>query len=249
MARSHTTKTTFAAIGLAVLISATTLRSEAIAASRPLSDFVNAQGTTTLFFPPVPDYIAWCGAAARPPARFALIDYAGLAARWLQQNGGPSLGTQVSGSVNERALRDGRAEVTVNLSASRALCWATNCDENFATGTPLFGYRAADLAANPSLQPGLATVDMHVVFDNTAPGAPLPDLVNAFILGNASPGQELVTLSFRGDAFGPLRSTFGVPEGTRGEVVVTQTGLFNAKFKGATADAFPAEKVEIKAAP
>jgi len=233
---------------VAVLISVTALAMKAHAASRPFSDFLNAQGTTNQFFPPVPDYLAWCGAAAKPPAQFALVDYAGLAATWLQQNGGPSLGTQVSGTVSERALKDGRAEVTVNLTASRALTWGIACDANFATGTPLFGYRAAELAANPSLQPGLATVSMHVVFDNGAPGAPLPDLVNAFILGNAGPGQQLVTLSFRADALGPLRATFGVPEGTPGQVVVSQTGLFNTKFKGATADAFPAEIVSIKAA-
>jgi hypothetical protein len=239
---------TGAVMALAILLSYGGLAADASAASRPFSDFLSTQGTTNVFFPPTPDYIGWCGAAARPPARFALIDYAGLAATWLQQNGGPSLGTQVSGTVNEKILKDGRAEVTVNLTASRALTWATDCVGDLS-GPLLFGYRAADLAANPALTPGLATLSMHVVFNNTAPGASLPDLVNAFILGNAAPGQELLTLSFRADAAGPLRSNFGVPEGTPGKVIVSQTGNISIGPRGANSDGFPAEKVEIKVAP
>jgi hypothetical protein len=220
---------------------------KAIAGARPLSDFLNAQGTTNIFVPPVPDYIAWCGEDTRPPIRFASVDYAGLAAKWLTMNGGPSLGTVVTGDVNERTLSDGRAQVTVNLSTSNALTWAVDCAGDISSDPLLFGYRAQDLLANSALQPGLSSLSMQVVFTNTAPGAPLPDLVNAFILGNALPTQQLLTLSFHSDGFGPLRSAFGVADGTRGEVVVTQTGNFKTSGHGTgVQDGFPAEVVSVK---
>jgi len=216
-----------------------------ITAQRPISDFISAQGSTSLFFPPFPDFIGW--ANNNPQTRFAAIDYTGLIAAYLQNNGGPTLGTQVSGSVSERSLADGRAEVSVILHTTRAMSWATSLPGDLATNPLLFGYRQGDLLANPSLKPGLSTVNMRVVFKNDAPGAPLPDLVNAFILGNATPAQQLMFLEFRSDGPGPLHSLFGVPDGTPGRLQVTQTGLFVTKGGGSTADGFPAEHVELRA--
>ena len=43
---------------------------------RPLSDFLDAQGTTQKFFPPVHDMLGW---ADGPLIDFGLVDYAGLA--------------------------------------------------------------------------------------------------------------------------------------------------------------------------
>ena len=43
------------------------------AVQRPISDFLDAQGSTNIFVPPVPDYIGWVGALASPPARFASV--------------------------------------------------------------------------------------------------------------------------------------------------------------------------------
>ncbi len=229
----------------AVALAITTGIVTASAAPRPLSDFLSAQGSTNFFVPPVPDFIGWGSSFANPPVLFASVDYAGLAATWLQNNGGPSLGTTVTGDVNERRLSDGRAQVVVNVDFTKALTWAFQFPGDFATAPLIFGYRAQDLAANPGLTPGLSTGKLQVKFKNTAPGAPLPDLI-AFILGTAAPGQELVSIAFRSDGLGPLRAPFGVAEGTPGKCVVTQTGLLMTSFMGATGDAFPAEKVIIK---
>ena len=76
---------------------------------RPLSDFLDAQGSTSIFFPPVPDYVGWTDADFET---FALIDYAGLAATWLEDNDGPLLHTHVGGHVKERENDDGTAEIT-----------------------------------------------------------------------------------------------------------------------------------------
>lgn len=213
------------------------------AAQRPISDFISAQGSTSLFFPPFPDFIAW--ANNNPQTRFAAVDYSGLIAEYLQNHGGPTLGTTVSGTVTERALTDGRAQVTVTLHVTNAMSWATGLPGDIVSDPPQFGYRQQDLLADPSLTPGLSIADMKVVFKNDAPGAPLPDLVNAFILGNGTAGQELVSLMFRSNGFGPLHAPFGVNEGTPGRLVVTQTGIFMTHFGGATADGFPAERVDL----
>jgi hypothetical protein len=222
-------------------VTRTSSGSVGVLAQRPLSDFLSAQGTTNLFFPPFPDYIGW--ANNNPQTRFALIDYTGLAAAYLAANGGPSIDTQVTGDVSERALSDGRAEVTVNLFTTNAIAWAVGVAD--ITGPLLYGYRPADLLTDPSLQPALSRVEMHVVFTNDAVGAPLPDLVNAFILGNATAGQSLTTLSFRSSGNGPLRAAFGVADGTPGRLDVSQSGILHASGQGATADGFPAEVVNI----
>jgi hypothetical protein len=212
---------------------------------RPITDFLDEQGTTSEFHPPVPDYIGWISALARPPVYFALVDYAGLAAEYLANLPNPiALGTTTQGTVTDRPLRDGRSQVSVVLRTTNALTWAA---ANADSGPLVFGYRAADLAANPALTPALSESQLHVVFKNTAQGDPLPDLVDAFILGNASPGQELVSIAFRSNGTGPLRAAFGVAEGTRGRCIVSQTGLFMTGFHGAVADGFPAENVELRA--
>lgn len=239
------------ALVLSALVAAYSLApgaGEAATRHRPLSEFLNAQGSTNLFIPPTPDYIAWFNnAPPTPTSLFASVDYSGAAARWIRTSGGTPPPTQLSGSVSERDLADGRTEVTVLLRARSALTWVAAIPGDFALDPPLFGYRAPEILANPGLDPSVSSCLLQVVFRNTAPGAPLPDLVDAFILGNTAPGQELVMLSFRSSGQGTLHANFGVTEGTRGSLVVTQTGLFQTPFQGAVGDAFPAELVLLQA--
>jgi hypothetical protein len=221
---------------------------------RPISDFLDAQGTTMVFNTPVPDQIGWANNPALsksqmpPPFRFALFDYAGLANDYLISQGHSSLDTTTDGTITERPLADGRAEVSVILHTTNALTWASNPVPDPNATPTLFGNRAADVLNGAT--PALGDSVLQVKFNNTAPGAPLPDLVNAFQLGNALPGQELVFLAFRGTATGPLHALAGLgPEGTPGLCLVVQTGLlmksFNPKSRPG-ADAFPAELVELR---
>ena len=69
------------------------------------------------------------------------------------------------------------------------------------------------------------TPNLQVVFINSSRGAPLPDLVNAFILGNAVPGVELVSLSFRAHAAGVVHDPSGQQPDQQGTLVVSQTGV------------------------
>ena len=54
--------------------------------TRPLSEFLDAQGTTSpKFFPPAPNYVGWTDNQVLDKATlFALVDYAGLANGYLQ---------------------------------------------------------------------------------------------------------------------------------------------------------------------
>jgi hypothetical protein len=201
---------------------------------RPIGDFVNHQGTTSVFnteVPGLPDTIGWTPASTATNIYSALIDYAGRDAAFLAAHYGINLGTTVSGTVSERPLPDGRAEVSVELHTTNALAWAsvndyTNPPDINSSSTPLvFGVRAQDLVAHPGLTPALAQSHFQVVFDNTAPGAALPDLVDAFILGHAGPGVELISISFRATAQGVVHDPTGQQPDQQGTMVVSQTGV------------------------
>jgi hypothetical protein len=154
----------------------------------------------------------------------------------------------MSGSITERPLKDGRAEVSVILHTKNALTFACPADQLSIfppeDRTLWFGNLAPAVAAGAA--PALGESHLPVVFANTAPGAPLPDLVVAFIIGPFE--LELRQLSFRSNSTGPLHAAAGLgPEGAPGRCIVSQTGLFMTAFKGATADAFPAEVIDLRA--
>jgi len=162
---------------------------------------------------------------------FALVDYAGLANAQL----GNLLGTTMTGQINEVPLADGRASVAVTLHTKNALAWVSDISQEFP-GPLLFGHRLDEVANGAP--PALADCFLHVVFTNTAPGAPLPDLIQlAFV---PKPGQ-----AFKIEAF-HCAGTGLLADGSPGLMTVTQTGLFITSGKGATADGFPAERIELR---
>lgn len=229
-----------------VLLLAPLAGSNIMAGQRPISDFLSTQGTycvddggggCLLFVPPVRNFVGW---TVTGESTVAAVDYAGLA-NGVLDCGTTSFGTQTSGTVVERPLHDGRAEVTVVLHTTNALAWAA--DGDFATGTLLFGHRACDVVAGADAS--LVDSQLQVVFTIAGPGAPLPDLMQLFVA--PGPGQELISLAFRARGEGTLRAAFGVADGTPGRLTVTQTGtLFRTGFGGATADGYPAEMINLK---
>jgi hypothetical protein len=196
-------------------------RADAGTVQRPLSDFLSTQGTfcfpdgmggCLLFFPPVPLYL---GENNADSSLVAWVDYAGVANTWA--NG--AFGTQFNGTVTERSLSDGRAQVDVVLHATHALTFVT-------AGNPpaplLFGHYAPDVLAG---QDGaFATSSLETSFINTAPGAALPDLIQLLFL--PAPGQEAVLINVQATAKGTLRSAFGVRDGTPGMLTVAENGNF-----------------------
>jgi hypothetical protein len=252
-------------IGFWFAVSATVAPAQNRTRQRPIEDFVNAQGTFCLddgmggcflFVPPAANFIKWDNLQEVPPqkgnvqpARCASVDFAGLENAKIEElSGGTiSLGTTTDGTVTERPLADGRAEVTVRLHTENALTWVAGAGQNgacdYATDPLLFGHRVNDVLVGEDA--ALGTSFLQLKFINTSPGAPLPDMLQ-LIFGPVEPGQEFpsfISLTARAD--GTLRDNFGVPEDTPGRAEVIQTGLFTTKFMGATGDAFPGERISL----
>lgn len=208
-----------------LFVSATVVLAQGPAVQRPIEEFVAAQGTYCigqepncwLIVPPVKNFVGFSS-----PDYCASVDYAGLAiAAWDEP-----FGTTTSGSVTERPLADGRAEVNVRLHTKNALTWVIEAEEgggcDYANGSLLFGQRYSEESegwGNAALGESL----LQVKFINTAPGAPLPDLIQLIFF--TEPGQELQFISFMAQADGTLREAYGVPDGTPGRAQVTQTGM------------------------
>ena len=198
---------------------------------RPISDFVERQGVYCAlpenaggpFCPnlfPGLDVISWFDP---DPERnlCAAVDYPGIADRYLRaaSGGAVSLGTSFDGTVRERELNDGRAEVTVNLRTDNALAFVQSC-----TGAPfspsLMGAFPSEVLAGAV--PLLATAHLSLTFIAPAPGLPLPAIIQVYA---AEPETyELVKFSFHAQAVGALTAASGYPEVTRARLVIQQVG-------------------------
>ena len=238
------------AVFLGIIVLATVAFAQGAATIRPIEDFIETQGTFCVGIPPdcflIVDPIAnFVGSSDPGTGRLSSVDYAGLANKWIEEESGgeESFGTEMSGTVIERPLADGRAEVHVILKTTNALTWVVDGLGNF-NGPLLFGNRAPDVL-DEEKEPALGDSFLEVKFINTAPDAPLPDLIQ--LLFFPEPGQEQVFFALRARARGELKALFGVPDGTPGRATVVQTGLFmKDDFKGAVEDNFPVERIDLK---
>lgn len=187
---------------------------------RPISDFVKAQGTFCipdgsggcfLFVPPVSNFLGWSDTTFGVAVS---IDYAGLANACF----GNAFGTTTTGTITERTLANGGAEVTVLLFTKSALTWVVQ-GIDFVNGPILFGHRWNTNLTNCELDgapPALGNAFYEIKFTNTTPGAPLPDLLQLFI--SPGPGQQLIEYSFHASSTGQLAN------GKPGTLTVVETG-------------------------
>jgi len=192
--------------------------------------------------PPIPglDLSGWFDPAN---GLCGFVDYAGFATRYLERTGGPSLGTTYKGSITERLLNDGRAEVTITLQTDNALAFVLPC-EGLPFSPMLFGAMPADILSGA--QPALGSSFFSLTYI-APPGYPLPEPVQIFI-GEAP--YELVKIAFHADAIGPLHAASGFDEGTLGRLHIQQVGrvtpgLLNREgdYPG---DFFPVENVTLQ---
>jgi hypothetical protein len=200
---------------------------DGVCTRRPLSDFVDAQGTLNnppQFFPPVRDYLGW---TENPAVTFALVDYAGLADRFL----GGVLGTKVRGLVLECALRDGTTQIKVSLVTTRALGFAQSVadlvanDFDFLNTPAIFGAKAVSGPDDPGTgvsdgaDAAVGPATLFTTFAIAKPGADLPDFLDV-VFNSAQ--YAPVKLRFHSVTFGE-RS-----DGTRAHLVVRQTAATDA---------------------
>ena len=195
---------------------------------RSFAELLAAQGSTNAFDPPFPDYNGWSTPLSDPP-HFAYVDYAGVLAQYLDAHEDIDLGTTVHGTVRQQERPDGRAEVTVRMTTSRAVTWIVKDNGESRSEDPLdFGYRPGELIADRSLDPALGWSRLEVVFTIPTPGTPLPDLGYVFYPGDFpdTEGYQLISYDFRARAFGALRAAFDpdVPDGTRGTAQIVNVG-------------------------
>lgn len=203
--------------------------------TRPLSDFLDAQGTTSWFFPDVADMLAWTSPDDNPPPDlpedcpplkyFALVDYAGLANDYVEESETEtSLGTRMTGRITECATDDGRTKISVVLNTRKALGFAQSvpalCNEGFDfLGTPtIFGVKAQDVEAGAT--PALGPASLRVTFYIENPGDPLPDIRLAFQENN--PDVRPISLDFRSTTIGYLA------DGPKARMRVQQVGATDA---------------------
>jgi hypothetical protein len=215
--------------------------------TRDLSEFLNVQGTVMIpgYPGPVAGFFSWTDLTGRNMS----VDYAGLVKRcWPTLN----LPTSSDGVIIERPLPDGRAEVTVILHTQNAVTFVAEQDPAF--GTILFGQRwstsgTCGVASTSGLDnPVLGDLFMQLVFINTAPGAPLPDLFQLFGVVPPAFGQEPRTLKVSAKAVGPLYNLPRIADGTIGRASTQQVGLlykYGTHGKPAI-DGFTVERVDLK---
>jgi len=202
------------------------------ARQRPFSDFLNAQNT--IFNPNN------CGAAtlsfgAQDFSALAVIDYTGKTGDCIQNlHNGPALNSRVDGTVTERDLADGTAEITVNVHFRNVFAVA----RDFIQGG-FFGYGTLELFDHPERTPGLATGNLVAKFIIAHPGDPLPDI--ALSIGRDG---DYTFVRFGANGDGLLRFPGG-GEGTPAKLLVSQTGLTVPGQGQGIADGFPAEIVRI----
>jgi hypothetical protein len=183
---------------------------------RPLSDLLAAQELR---------YVGWVWWDAKAVNRAMFVDHWGTHLEYLAGLG-IHPGTTLSGTVIERPLADGRAEITASVRAKNAIAWATRGAKGYELGDDeplLFGYLPEEIAASSGLTPALAEAQSQFVFTIEAPGAAIPDLADASFHNKTSyPWFQLRKASIRAAAFGELRAAFGVPEGTPGKATLIQ---------------------------
>ena len=219
------------------------VRAEAMggATQRPISDFLDAQGSTQQFVGEVRDVVGWLTPSA-DPVLFAWIDYVGVAEEFLGD-----LGTTTSGKVTERTLKDGRAEVHVVLHTRNALAWVIELDfsciptppgtdftcvfDQIMNTVPIFGFRPREVDAGQG-EPSLVDSTLEVTFVNSAPGADLPDLVTI-------DPANLIFEKFRAHGGGTIRE----PETRPGRLTVVQTGV---RLDRPDKNFFPAEIIKVQ---
>lgn len=150
--------------------------------------------------------------------------------------------TTYTGSVMERPLADGTAEITVRVHARDAFTSARIFTDQ-GPGPALFGYLSGEVAAGSP--PVLGHGTFSITYINTAPAAPLPDFCDV-IFEEGNPWQ-VSQIQVTGSASGPIRATLGMPEGTPGRLNIVQTGRFLPQAQGnGVADGWPAERISIK---
>ncbi|HEY2018398.1 MAG TPA: hypothetical protein VGH38_33060 [Bryobacteraceae bacterium] len=208
-----------------LLISLAAAPAKAQVTSRPLSDFINAQhafGTYPLTI--------WEDPTTN---RLIYLDFAGKINEYIVAHGGTSLGTTLSGTIMERPLKDGTAEISLVLHLQNAVTYA------YQDSKLVFGHTPLQIAGGAD--PALATINLNMKFTISAPGAPLSDLTDIIFIQQKIGFNQLTAIGQ-----GTFRAAYGVPDGTPGFVQTTDTGVLQSHGNGGPrGDSYPVEHIDF----
>ncbi len=200
-------------VGLArfVALASMCAMSPRVASAQPVErsfvEFLAAQGTSCLpdglggclsLNPPLPNMLVWTDT---DDGYCALVDYAGLAARYVAQASGGTIeiGTRIQGRVTESPNDDGTTDLTVTLSADDVLVWVVQgC--NVTSGPVVFGRGLNDVLEGAT--PALGSAMLRVKFQDQWPWRPLPDLFQ--ILAAPLHMQTFIDITFTAHAVDEL---------------------------------------------
>lgn len=189
-----------------------------------------AQTGGDLWVPPVANFWGWFDPST---SYLASIDYAGLAASYLEDACDVALGTTFKGSVTARDLGDGTELVSVRLLTRNALMWvADGTTGDFYSADLLFGGRAPDVCDGST--PGVG--NSQLLFEYVAPaGGAIVDINRAGFEG---------TVSFRKFA-GRAAASGETADGLAAHMNMSQTGVFMPHSQAPSYDGFPVEIIQI----
>ncbi len=188
-------------------------------AQRPISDFLSNQTFATFWVSP-DNYDLYYG-----------VDYAGALDRAL----GLGLNTTFVGSITERQLGDGTAEVLVDIRSHNVATWMFLARKN----ERVFGMDPWSVQGGAT--PTLGDIHFKCTLRIQSPGAALLDI-------NSAEGWASVTrITVEASAFGPLEAAAGLgPDGAPGHAWINQVGLLTKTNGKPGIDGFTAEVVKLQ---
>lgn len=228
---------------------------------RPISDFLDQQ---VLLAPGFGAGVDWVSEDEKGNVEYrARIDWVGVINRdQLEGAGIGSLGTKFEGKVTESVQKDGRTLVHVEMRGENVFCLVGRFVQvpgsnppryynPFAPAFRMWGQPAGLVPSQYSID-DLDTVDVHLdlkFLTTDPPGSDLPQVQQLMFFPEE--GQEVLQTLIQARGKGRLRSSFGVEDGTPGQLTMTMKGIWNASFdEDATnfrRDPWPVGKINLRA--
>jgi hypothetical protein len=203
---------------------------------RDIGDFLSTQVTWIVWTGPAPDFPLLLGA-----------DFTGVINNTLHLG----LPSTFDGTISEKALSDGTAEVKLSLRAHNVLTFVLRISDMALLfgGTPpyIFDFPGWENLNTPEWQHANGTLTLgdatfEITFINSAPGAPIPDIIAIITSGTVS------KVNFNSSAFGPLTAAAGLgPDGTAGHAWTNQVGRFTIMHGHLAIDGCAVENIRLQA--
>jgi hypothetical protein len=202
---------------------------------RDIGSFLSTQVTWMVWTGPAPDF----------PLLLA-ADFTGVINNTLHLG----LPSTFDGSISERALSDGTAEVKIMLRAQKVLTFVLRWSDITLLfgGTPaqIFDFPGWEDLNTPEWENAKGTQTLgdavfEITFINSAPGDPIPDIIEILT------SRRVTKVNFNSSAFGPLTAAAGLgPDGTPGHAWSNQVARFTIVHGHLAIDGCAVENIRLQ---